>query len=193
MYATSAYRNVIKSKSTWQSHSQFALSNFCYGQIINCLFVHTSELLHWCRGNALYHNMNVWILPGNYINFSIAVSLISCVTKASVCYHTLHANQWHVYGKFHRSLVLKATLQPAHYVCKFIVDRFYCGRILLTDIYKLILKVWGSASQAEHSLTMGIVRQQFLSLRGPTWRNNGSSTWIGCCFQHHIQILSGEY
>ena len=43
----------------------------------------------------------------------------------------------------------------------------------------LILKAWGSDSRAQRPLTTGIVRRQFPSLRGTTWRNSGRSTWNG--------------
>ena len=35
----------------------------------------------------------------------------------------------------------------------------------------------GSTSRAQRPLTTGIVRRQFPSLRGTTWRNNGRSEW----------------
>ena len=39
----------------------------------------------------------------------------------------------------------------------------------------------------------GIVRRQFPSLRGTTWRNNGSSTRNDSHFEHDIRILNEEY
>ena len=54
-------------------------------------------------------------------------------------------------------------------------------------------KVWGSESWARRPLPTGIVRRQLPSLRSTTWRNNGSSTRNGSCFEHHIHILNGEY
>ena len=47
-----------------------------------------------------------------------------------------------------------------------------------------ILKTWGSASRAQRPLTTGIVRWQFPSLRGTTWRNNGRSAWNSSRFEH---------
>ena len=46
------------------------------------------------------------------------------------------------------------------------------------------LKAWVSTSWAQRPLTTGIVRRQFLLLRGTTWRNNGRSTWNVSRFEH---------
>ena len=49
------------------------------------------------------------------------------------------------------------------YVCRWIVNVFYCGRILLTVINTPISKVWGSASRAQPPLPTGIARRPFPS------------------------------
>ena len=60
-----------------------------------------------------------------------------------------------------------------------------------------ILKAWGSASRAQRHMTTGIVRRQFPSLRGTTWRNNGRSAWNGsrleyiCAFYAEITNIHG--
>ena len=61
---------------------------------------------------------------------------------------------------------------------------FYCGRVAFTVFKHAILKAWGSASRAQRPLTTGMVRRQFPSLRGTTWRNNGRSAWKGSRFEH---------
>ena len=43
---------------------------------------------------------------------------------------------------------------------------------------------WGSASRAQRPFTTEIVRRQFPSLRGTTWRSNGRSSWNGSHFEH---------
>ena len=78
------------------------------------------------------YNMTGLIFVGNGINFSIAKGLISlhmpiCVTKASVCHHTLNANQWHCNFSIHWCQKQRTTF---NYVCWFIVNMFYCGRII---------------------------------------------------------------
>ena len=56
--------------------------------------------------------------------------------------------------------------------------------LLLPYINTPISKAWGSASRAQRPLTTGIVRRQFPSFRGTTWRNNGRSAWNGSRFEH---------
>ena len=56
--------------------------------------------------------------------------------------------------------------------------------LLLPYLNTPISKAWGSASRAQRPLTTGIVRWQFPSLRGTTWRNNGRSAWNGSRFEH---------
>ena len=74
--------------------------------------------------------------------------------------------------------------------CEYLLCLFYCVSPLLNT---LISELSGSASQAQRRLTTGIARRQFLSLRGPTWRNNGRSAWKGSRFEYHCRILRGEY
>ena len=50
------------------------------------------------------------------------------------------------------------------------------------------IKGRGSTSQVQHPLTMGIVRPQFLLLRGTTWFNNVVAMHLGLC-EHYVQSL----
>ena len=56
--------------------------------------------------------------------------------------------------------------------------------LLLLYSNRTILKAWGSASRAQRPLTTGIVRQQFSSLRGTPFHNNGRSMWNDSRFKH---------
>ena len=97
-----------------------------------------------------------------------------------------------VLGEIQAITGVKSNITTFNYVYRFIVHRFYFGRILLKDLNTPILKVQGSALWAQHPLTAGSVRRQFPSLRNTTWRNNGSSTRNGFRFEYHIRILRGE-
>ena len=56
-----------------------------------------------------------------------------------------------------------------------------------------IWKVQGIASRAQRPLTTALWDNNFPSLRGATWRNNGSSTRNGARFDLDDRHLSGEY
>ena len=82
------------------------------------------------------YNMTVWILARNDINLSMAAGLIyarrqviSCVTKASACHHTLHANHWHCLWKFPPIIAVKSNVTTFIQVLIFVVNMFYCGRV----------------------------------------------------------------
>ena len=110
--------------------------------------------------------------------------VISCVTKPSACHHTLHANHWHCLWNISPIIAVKSTVTTSIKVLRFVVNMFYCGRVAFTYLNTPILKAWASASRAQRPLTTGIVRRQFPSLRGTTWRFNGRSAWNGSRFEH---------
>ena len=56
------------------------------------------------------------------------------------------------------------TYMDVTYVCRFIINMFYCGRILLNGLNSPISNVSGSASGAQRLLMTSIVRRQFPSL-----------------------------
>ena len=146
------------------------------------------------------YKTTVWILAGNGINFFHSSGLNyatytrrqinSCVTKASACHHTLQANHWHRLWEILGIIGVKNNIRNFNYVCKLIVNMFYCGRIL-TVLSMPISKAWCTASRAQRPITTGIVRRQFPSLSGTTWRNSGSSARNGSRFEHHIRFYSG--
>ena len=88
---------------------------------------------------------------------------------------------------------VKNNIKTFNYICRLIVNMFYCGRIILIVFNTHISKVWGSASRAQRPLPTGIVRRQFPLLTGTMWRNNAGSTRNGSGFEHHIRILNGWY
>ena len=56
-----------------------------------------------------------------------------------------------------------------------------------------IWKVQGIASRAQRPLTTALWDNNFPSLKGATWRNNGKSTRNGSRFDLNDRHLSGEY
>ena len=90
-------------------------------------------------GRVRHYNMTVWILARNDITFSMAAGLIrlhmpgvKCVTKASACHHTLHANHWHCLWKFPRIVAVKSNVTTFIQVLRFVVNMFYYGRVAFT-------------------------------------------------------------
>ena len=83
----------------------------------------------------------------------------------------------------------KIYVTTVHLLLRFTVNVSYDGMIALPHLSTPILKVWGSALRTQCPLTTGIVRRQFPSLRGTTWRSNGKSAWNGSRFEHHIRLL----
>ena len=151
------------------------------------------ECIH-VRSVVVYYSMTVWILARNDINFSMAVGLIrlhmpgrqviSCVTKVSACHHTLHANHWHRLWKIPLIIAVKCNVTTFIKVLRFVVNTFIVVELLLPYLNMPVLKAWSSASRAQRPLTTGIVRRQFPSLRGTTWRDNGRSAWNGSRFEY---------
>ena len=89
-----------------------------------------------------------------------------------------------VYWKFRQSLVSQATLLPLIMCADSLLICFIAVEIVKTNLNTPIWKAWGSASRAQRPLPTGIVRRQFPSLRGTTWRNKGRSAWHGSRFEH---------
>ena len=104
--------------------------------------------------------------------------------KASACHHTLHANHWHCLWNISPIIAVKSNVTTSIKVLRFVVNMFIVVGLRLPYLNTPILKAWGSASRAQRPLTTGIVRRQFPSLRGTTWRNNGRSAWNGSRFKH---------
>ena len=89
-----------------------------------------------------------------------------------------------VYWKFRQSLVSQATLQPLILCADSFLICFIAVEIVKTNLNTPIWKAWGRASRAQRPLPTGIVRRQFPSLRGTTWRNKGRSAWNGSRLEH---------
>ena len=147
--------------------------------------------------------MTVWILAGNYISFTIAAGLIGLhmpgVKKSRVQLGRARVTilsmviTGTVYWKSQQSLVSQATFQPSIMFADPLYICFIKVEIIKTNLNTPIWKAWGSASRVQRPLPTGIVRRQFPSVRGTTWRNNGSSTRNGSRFEHDNRLLSGEY
>ena len=58
--------------------------------------------------------------------------VISCVTKASACHHTLHANHWHCLWNISPIIAVKTNVTTSIKVLRFVVNLFYCGRVAFT-------------------------------------------------------------
>ena len=87
------------------------------------------------------NDMTAWILARNY--FFIAAGLIrlyiyarrqviSCVTKASACHHTLHANHWHCLWKIPPITAVKSNVSTFIKVIWLVVNIFHWGRVAFT-------------------------------------------------------------
>ena len=139
-----------------------------------------------------YYNMTVWILARNYIisfhdsglNWATYArcQVISCVTKASACHHTLHANHWHCLWKIPPIVAVKSNVTTSIQVLRFVVNMFYCGMVAST-VFKYA-DIQGVRQRLTSTASLDEVRWQFPSLRGTTWRNNGRSAWNGSRFEH---------
>ena len=99
-----------------------------------------------------------------------------------MCRHPFHANHWHCLWKIPPIIVVKSNITT--FILRFVVNMFYCSRVAFTIFKHADIKGVKLASRAQRPLTMGIVRQQFPSLRGTTWYTNGRSTWNGSPFEH---------
>ena len=118
---------------------------------------------------------------------------LSCVTKASACHHTPILTTGAVYRKFHRSSVSKTTWQLSSNSTESSPIRVIVSELSWLHLNTSIWKVQGIASRAQRPLTTALWDNNFPSLRGATWRNNGSSTWNGSRFDLDDRHLGGEY
>ena len=109
---------------------------------------------------------------------------ISCVTRASACHHALNGNHWHRLLEIPAIIGVKSNITTFNYVCRFCVNMFYCGRNRFNEFKHADMKGVRYRVTSAASLDDGIVRLQFPSLRGTTWRNNGRSAWNGSRFEH---------
>ena len=129
--------------------------------------------------DTINYDMTVWILVGNDINFSTASGfirlheLVPCVMKAGVWHHVLHANHCYHFSEIRWPLNVKINNVL---VCLIIDLYFIVAELLLPHLKTPILVILGGKSHAPRPTT-GIVKRQFLSLRGTMRRNNGNSTW----------------
>ena len=110
--------------------------------------------------------------------------VISCVTKASTCHHTLHTNHWHCLWKIPPIVAGKSNVTTFIQVLRFVVNMFYCGRVAFTIFKHANMKGVRQRLHQQSPLTTDIVRRQFPSLRDTTWCNNGKSVWNGSRFEH---------
>ena len=131
----------------------------------------------------------VWKLAAIFASASTYArrQVISYVTKASACKHTFHTHHWHRLLEILPISFVNDNIASVSKVHRFIVNMFYYGRIVLTRFE--IANIKGVTA----SVTTGIVGRQFPSLRGITWRSNGSNTQNDSRFEHHICLLSGKY
>ena len=104
------------------------------------------------------------------------LQVIAWVTNA--CHLILNANHWHCLWDIPAIIGIKSNITTFNYVCRFIVNTFYCGRILFKGL-KDTNMVWGCASRAQPPFT--------------AWRNSGSRTRNASRFEHYFRVLRGEY
>ena len=121
--------------------------------------------------------------------------VISCVTKASACHHTLHANHCHYLWKIPPIIAVKSNVTTFIQILRFVVNMFYHGRVDFTVFKHAETKGVRQRFTSTAPLTTGIVRRQVPSLRGTTWRSNGRSAWNGsrfiCAFYVEITNIHG--
>ena len=118
---------------------------------------------------------------------------LSCVTKACACHHTPILTTGAVYRKFHRSWVSKTTQQLSSNSTESSPIHVFVSELSWPNLNTSIWKVQGIASRAQRPLTTALWDNNFPSLRGAPWRNNGSSTRNGSRFDLDDRHLSGEY
>ena len=108
----------------------------------------------------------------------VRCKVIPCVRKAGAWHNKIHTSHGHIFTEIRCIINVKMSSTAFSEIGKFIVNMFHCG-IFFGGFKSQILVISGS-------LTTDILKQQFTSLRGTTWRNNGSSIRNGYCFEHHI-------
>ena len=93
-------------------------------QFIGCIYNIT--MWFWAgTGIKLFHSSGL-----NQAAYAHAqCEVISCVTNARACHHTLNANQWHGEREIAAITDVKGNITTFIYVCRFIENLFYRGRI----------------------------------------------------------------
>ena len=104
-----------------------------------------------------------------------------------------HMNHWRRLWEIPPIIGIKNNLTTIQQFHRVIADSCYCVRIILTAFKHFDMKGSRYRVTSTASLDDGIVRQQFLVVKGATWRNNGSSTRNGSRFDLDDRHLSGEY
>ena len=150
--------------------------------------------------------MTVWILTRNVINFSIVTGLIWLLCPASsnlMCNESQRVSPYsprQPLALFREDSINYCSQKQRHNFhssfqirCKYVI----VVGLPLPYLHTPISKARDSASRAQYPLTMGIVRRQFPSLRGTTWRNNGRnackrlSKHIYATFTWRLLIFTG--
>ena len=117
--------------------------------------------------------------------------VISCLTKASACHNTLHANHWHCLLKI---IAVKNNVTTFIQILRIVVNMFYCGRVAFTVFKHTNIKGVGQRLTSTTSLDDGYYEAKIPFVKGTTWRNNGRSTWNGSRFEHtcafYVEIIN---
>ena len=92
--------------------------------------------------------------------------VISCVTKASACHHTRHANHRHRSYEFLAIIGIKDNIKTFNYVCRLIVNMFYCGGILFHDFKHADIKSVRQRVTSAKSLADGYCEATIPVLKG---------------------------
>ena len=113
-------------------------------------------LITWLRGfwwemSSIFHS------SGLNKAISDRRQVISCVTKASVCHHTLNANRLHRLWEIPANIGVKSNIKTYNHICRCILNMFYCKRIILNwfkhaDVKGVKKRVTSAASLDVHWL-----------------------------------------
>ena len=114
--------------------------------------------------------------------------VISRVTQASACHHTVHANHWHRLWEIPPIIAVKSNAKIVNLVFRFVVSMFHCFIVVLQDLNTPI-DYRCDVARHEHSFPW---RRVLWGDNFP-WRNNGRSAWNGSGFEHYFRLLRGEY
>ena len=146
---------------------------------------------HGKYGDTRSPSLHTRLLDADDIKFSTAVGLIrlhrpsikkSQAKQRLARHHMLHANQWYHLWEIQPTIAVKRNFTNVNVNIKFVVNIFHCHRIVFTAHTHTILKLWGSALQAQHLLMMGIARGQFpLFVKG----HHATKQW-----EEHLKWLS---
>ena len=73
------------------------------------------------------------------------------VTKGSASHNTLNANHWHNLLEIPSIIGVKSNITTFTYVCRFFVNMFYCGRIIVDGFEPVDVKGWWRALRGDNS------------------------------------------